>query len=102
MAIEVGCSLNTQDVVDVLQYLFDVRGTPKYIRSDDGAELASKVSCHWRKVAVVKMLFIAKGGPWEHGYVESFNGTLRDELLDGEIFLSFKEACCVLDRWRLD
>ena len=52
--------------------------------------------------ADVKTLFIAKGSPWENGYVESFNGTLRDELLNREIFLSFEEACWVIDRWRLD
>ena len=48
--------------------------------------------------ADVKTLFIAKGSPWENGYVESFNGTLRDELLNREIFLSFEEACWVIDR----
>ena len=58
--------------------------------------------CRWLKEADVKTLFIAKGSPWENGYVESFNGTLRDELLNREIFLSFEEACWVIDRWRLD
>jgi transposase InsO family protein len=60
------------------------------------------VVCRWLKEADVKTLFIAKGSPWENGYVESFNGTLRDELLNREIFLSFEEACWVTDRWRLD
>ena len=102
MAIEVGRSFTAQDVAGVLQYLFAVRGTPEHIRSDNGPEFVSKVICRWLKEADVKTLFIAKGSPWENGYVESFNGTLRDELLNREIFLSFEEACWVIDRWRLD
>ena len=86
----------------VLQYLFAVRGTPEHIRSDNGPEFVSKVICRWLKEADVKTLFIAKGSPWENGYVESFNGTLRDELLNREIFLSFEETCWVIDPWRLD
>ncbi len=54
------------------------------------------------KQADVKTLFIAEGSPWENGYVESFNSTLRDDLLNREIFLSFEEACWVIDRWGLD
>jgi putative transposase len=102
LAIEVGRSFTAQDVVGVLQYLFAVRGTPEHIRSDNGPEFVSKVICRWLKEADVKTLFVAKGSPWENGYVESFNGTLRDELLNREIFLSFEEACWVIDRWRLD
>ncbi len=102
LAIEVGRSFTAQDVVGVLQYLFAVRGTPEYLRSDNGPEFVSKVICRWLKDAAVKMLFIAKGSTWENGYVESFNGTLGDELLNREIFLSFEEACWVIDRWRLD
>ena len=86
----------------VLQHLFAVRGTPEHIRSNNGPELVSKVICRWLKAANVKTLFIAMGRPWENGYVESFNGTLRDELLNLGIFLSFEEACWVIDRWRLD
>ena len=107
LEIEVGRSFTAQDVMGVLQYLFAVRGTPEHIRSDNlgndtGPEFVSKVICRWLKQADVKTLFIAKGSPWENGYVESFNGTLRDELLNREIFLSFVEACWVIDRWRLD
>jgi transposase InsO family protein len=71
-------------VIGVLQYLFAVRGTPQHIRSDNGPE------------------FVAKGSPWENGYVESFNGKLRDEFLNREIFLSLDEVRWVMDRWRLD
>ena len=86
----------------VLQYLFAVRGTPEHIRCDNGPEFVPKIIYRWQKQADVKTLFIAKGSPWENGYVESFNGTLRDELLNREIFLSFEEACWVHDRWQLD
>ena len=102
LAIEVGRTFTAQDVMGVLQYLFAVRGTPEHIRSDNGPEFVSKVICRWLKQADVKTLFIAKGSPWENGYVESFNGTLHDELRNRELFLSFEEACWVIDRWRLD
>ncbi|MDB4807696.1 IS3 family transposase [bacterium] len=102
LAIEVGRSLTAQDVMSVLEYLFAVRGIPEHIRSDNGPEFVSKAICRWLKEADDKTLFIAKGSPWENGYVESFNGTLRDELLNREIFLSFDEACWVIDRWRMD
>ena len=107
LAIEVGRSFTAQDVMGVLQYLFAVRGTPEHIPSDNlgrntGPEFVCKVIRRWLEEADVKILFIAKGSPCENGYVESFNGTLRDELLNREIFLSFEEACWVIDRWRLD
>jgi transposase InsO family protein len=76
LAIEVGRSFTAQDVIGVLQYLFAVRGTPpEHIRSDNGPEFVSKVICRWLKQADVKILFIAKGSPWENGYVESRNCT---------------------------
>ena len=102
LAIEMGRSFTAQGVVGLLLYPFAVRGTPKYVRRDNGPEFVSKVICRSLKEADVKTLFIAKGGPREHGYVESFNGTLRNELLNREILLSFEEARCMFDRWRLD
>jgi putative transposase len=107
LVIEVGRSFTAQNVIGVLQYLFAVCGTPEHLRSDNlgndtGPEFVSKVICSGLKEADVKMLFIAKGSLSEIGYVESFNGTLRDELLKREIFLSFEKAYWVIDRWRLD
>ena len=102
LAIEVGRSFTAHDVIGVLQYLFAVRGAPQHIRSDNGPEFVAKAVCRWLDRADVKTLFVAKGSPWENGYVESFNGTLRDELLNREIFLSMEEARWVIDRWRLD
>jgi len=102
LAIEAARSFTAQDVIGVLQYLFAVRGTPQHIRSDNGPEFVAKSVRHWLDRAAVKTLFIAKSSPWENGYVESFNGKLRDELLNRELFLSLEEACWVIDRWRLD
>ena len=75
---------------------------PRYIRSDNGPEFASKAVRKWLKAFGVGPLFIEPGSPWENGYVESFNGKLRDECLNGELFLSCVEAKYVVDRWRLD
>jgi putative transposase len=102
LAIEVARSFTARQVVEVLRYLFAVRGAPKHIRSDNGPEFVAKELNKWLKQANVEMLFIAPGSPWENGYVESFNGKLRDELLNGELFLSVAEARWVIDRWRLD
>jgi putative transposase len=102
LAIEVDRSFTAADVVGVLQYLFAVRGTPEHIRSDNGPEFVAKAVVRWLERVDVGTLFIAKGSPWENGYVESFNGKLRDELLNRELFLSLEEARWVIDRWRLD
>ena len=102
LAIEVGRSFRAADVIGVLQYLFAVRGTADYLRSDNGPEFVARSVRRWLNRAGVKTLFIAKGSPWENGYVESFNGKLRDELLNRELFLSLAEARWVIDRWRLD
>ena len=102
LAIEVARSFTAEDVIGVLQYLFAVRGTPQHIRSDNGPEFVAKTVRRWLERATVKTLFIAKGSPWENGYVESFNGKLRDELLNSELFLSTEETRWVIDRWRLD
>jgi transposase InsO family protein len=102
LAIEVARSFTARQVVEVLRYLFAVRGTPQFIRSDNGPEFVAKEVRKWLDQADVKTLFIAPGSPWENGYVESFNGKLRDELLNGELFLSLAEARWVIDRWRLD
>ena len=78
------------------------RGTPQHIRSDNGPEFVAKAVCRWLEKADVKTLYVAKGSPWENGYVESAGGKLRDELLNREIFLSLDEFRWVIDRWRLD
>jgi putative transposase len=102
LALEVSRSFTAQNVVENLQYLFAVRGRPEHLRSDNGPEFVARTVRRWLAQAEVKTLFIAKGSPWENGYVESFNGKLRDELLNRELFLSLDEARWVIDRWRLD
>ena len=102
LAIEVGRSFTSDDVIGVLQYLFAIRGVPEHIRSDNGPEFVAKGIRRWLVQAGVTTLFIAKSSPWENGYVESFNGKFRDELLNGELFLGLADARWVIDRWRLD
>ena len=102
LAIEVARSLTARQVIDVLQYVFAVRGAPEFIRSDNGPEFVAREVTRWLARANVKTLFIAKGSPWENGYVESFNSRFRDELLDRELFLGLEDARWVIDRWRLD
>jgi len=102
LAIEVARSFTAQDVIGVLQYLFAICGVPEHLRSDNGPEFVAKSVRNWLDRADVETLFVAKGSPWENGYIESFNGKLRDELLNRELFLSLEETCWVVDRWRLD
>jgi len=80
------------DVLDTLTELFIQRGVPVHIRSDNGAEFTAKRVRSWLSKLQIKPLFIEPGSPWENGYIESFNGKMRDELLNGEIFYSLKEA----------
>ena len=78
------------------------RGVPDYLRSDNGSEVTATAVRGWLDHVGVKTLYIEPGSPWENGYNESFNGKLRDELLDRELFLGLDEARYVLDEWRLE
>jgi transposase InsO family protein len=89
-----------QDVLDQLYELFLVRGTPEYIRSDNAPEFTAKAVRKWLVNLGVTTLFIEPGSPWENGYVESFIGKLRDELLNGEIFDTLLEAKVITENWR--
>ncbi len=102
LAIDVNRKIKGPDVVEVLRYLFAVRGEPDFIRSDNGPEFASNTVTKWLKAPGVKTLFVAPGSPWENGYVESFNSKLRDELLKRELFLHIDELRYVANRWRMD
>ena len=102
LALDVAVSFKGTDVVEVLRYLFAVRGCPAYIRSDNGPEFVSKVVQSWLCSSGVGTLYVAPGSPWENGYVESFNSKLRDELLNRELFLHIDELKYVADRWRID
>ena len=100
LAIRVARKLNSSDVIDVLSDLFILRGVPGHVRSDNGSEFIAQAVQDWIKAAGAKTAYIAPGSPWENGYVESFNARLRDELLDGEIFYSLREAQVIIESWR--
>ena len=100
LAVRVGRSLTHQSVIEVLTKLFCERGVPVHIRSDNGSEFTAKRVRYWLKRLEVKPLFIEPGSPWENGYIESFNGKMRDELLAREIFYSLKEAQILIEMWR--
>lgn len=100
LAIRVGRSLKTEDVQACLTELFCSRGVPVHLRSDNGSEFANQKIRTWLNELGAKTLFIEPGSPWENGYIESFNGKLRDELLNREIFYSLKEAKIIIEQWR--
>jgi len=102
LAILVERHITSQDVIDQLFDLFVLRGIPAYIRSDNGPEFTSKAVCEWLARLGVKTLFIEPGSPWENGYIESFNGKLRDELLNREVFDTLVEAKILIESWRKD
>ena len=100
LAIEVSRRLTSEDVLECLTRLFLSRGLPEHIRSDNGPEFTAGVVRAWLAELGVGTLFIEPGSPWENGYNESFNGKLRDELLNGEIFFTLEEARAVIEAWR--
>jgi transposase InsO family protein len=100
LAILVDRHITSQDVIDQLFNLFVFRGIPEHIRSDNGPEFTSKAIRRWLNKLGVKTLFIEPGSPWENGYIESFNGKLRDELLNREIFTTLDEAKVLIEQWR--
>ena len=102
LAIEVNRRLNSNNVMDVLSQLFIEYGVPQYIRSDNGPEFIAKRLRWWLRRHKIDTLFIEPGSPWENGYIESFNGKLKDELLKREIFDTLYEAKILIERWRIE
>ena len=100
LAIVVARALRSDDVLECLTELFTLHGPPKHVRSDNGPEFTAKAVRRWLSRVGVRTLFIAPGSPWENGYVESFNGKLKDEFIDREIFYSLKEAQVLVEQWR--
>ncbi len=100
LAILVKRKITSQDVIDRLFELFIMKGIPEHIRSDNGTEFTAKAIRRWLNQLGVKTLFIEPGSPWENGYIESFNGKLRDELLNREIFTTLTEAKVLIEQWR--
>jgi transposase InsO family protein len=100
LAIVVGRRINSNDVLYTLADLFIQRGIPAHIRSDNRPEFCARAVREWLSRLGVGTLFIEPGSPWENGYVESFIGKLRDELLNREIFYTLKEATILIEQWR--
>jgi putative transposase len=100
LAIYVARRISSQDVLDQLCELFLTRGTPDYIRYDNGSEFIANTVRSWLKDIGVTTLYIEPGSPWENGYVESYIGKLRDELLNGEILDTLMEAKVLVKGWR--
>lgn len=87
------------DVMEVLADLMLLRGTPEYLRSDNGSEFTSKTTREWLDRTGVITAYIEKGSPWENGFIESFNARMRDEFLNGELFDTLWEAQVLTERW---
>ena len=100
LALEVARGMKAVEVIDVLSFVFLVRGAPRHIRSDNGPEFIAHALRRYLEVAEVDTLYIEPGAPWENGYVESFHGKLRDELLNVELFTDLREAKFLAERWR--
>lgn len=100
LAIRINRKLKSTDVIDVLSDLFILRGIPMHVRSDNGPEFIAQALRDWLSAVGSNTAYIMPGSPWENGYCESFNSKLRDELLNGEIFYTLKEAKIVIETWR--
>jgi putative transposase len=100
LAIRVARRINSLGVLETMADVMLVRGIPEHIRSDNGPEMTARIVRNWLAGVGAKTLYIEPGSPWENGYCESFNGKLRDELLNGEIFCSLKEAKVLIEQWR--
>ena len=100
LTIRVDRKLNSIDVVDALTDLFIIRGPPEFIRSDNGPEFIAQKVRDWSSAVGAKTAYITPGSPWENGYCESFNARFRDELLNGELFYSMREAQIIIEEWR--
>jgi len=102
LAIDVARRLSSRDVLARLAELCVHRAVPEHIRSDNGPEFTAKAVRRWLRRVGVQTLFIEPGSPWENGYIESFNGKLRDECLNLERFDTLLEAQVLIERWRLE
>jgi putative transposase len=100
LAIRVARRLGRYEVIEALADVMRFRGTPEHIRSDNGPEFVAEELRKWLARVGIGTLYIEPGSPWENGYCESFNGKLRDECLNGEIFYWLKEAQIVIEKWR--
>jgi transposase InsO family protein len=101
LAIHVARRLRSKNAIDVFADLMETHGIPEHIRSDNGPEMVAKRLRRWLARLGTKTVYITPGSPWENGYCESFNGKLRDELLNGELFYTLREAQVLIEQWRV-
>lgn len=101
LASVVARQIRSQDILLILADLFLSRGIPTHIRSDNGPEFIASTLRRWLNALQVAPLYIEPGSPWENGYCESFNGKMRDQLLNGELFYTLKEARIIIEQWRI-
>jgi transposase InsO family protein len=101
LAIHVARRVRSRDAIDVFADLMEIHGIPEHIRSDNGPEMVAKRLRRWLARLGTKTIYITPGSPWENGYCESFNGKLRDELLNGELFYTLREAQVLIEQWRV-
>jgi putative transposase len=102
LALEVERGMTAEEVIDVVAELFAVRGVPKHLRSDNGPEFIAQALRRYLERVGAGTLYIEPGAPWENGYAESFNGRLRDELLNRELFATLADAKALAEAWQLD
>ena len=100
LAIRVERTINSKHVLDTISELFLTRGIPEYIRSDNGSEFTEKMLRKFIEDVGAKTAYITPGSPWENGFIERFNGTLRDEVLNREVFYSLEEARAMIEIFR--
>ena len=100
LVIHVARRIRSKEALEVFADLMLQHGTPEHIRSDNGPEMAAKNLRSWLQRIGTQTAYITPGSPWENGYCESFNGKLRDELLNGEIFYTLREAQVIIEHWR--
>ena len=100
LAIRADRHIRSCDVIETLAELMMIRGVPDLIRSDNGPEFAARTVREWLGRVGARTLYIEPGSPWENGYIESFNGKLRDELLDRELFYTLLEVRVLTERYR--
>lgn len=100
LTIHVARSISSRQVIQVLEWLFLLRGAPGHLRSDNGPEFIAYALQEWLRDRRCNTLYITPGSPWENPFIESFNGTLRRECLDRWLFADGREAQLVTEQWR--
>ncbi len=101
LCVAVKPRMGNAEVLEALYPLFLKHGRPEFIRSDNGPEFIADAVRNWIRAVGAKTAYITPGSPWENGYCESFNARFRDELLNGEIFYSLKEAQIIIEQWSI-